>query len=199
MNRLEEIVTSKDEVLKRCSYILVNQVTKYDRPYIRRPINQTLELRYKVDISDVLENARIALEEPHIERIGLTEEELYEHAYRNTMKKFPYKLQSLTDALGCSIFESKVPLYVLTNEMTVNGAGVILYEGMRDILLDAVENEFIAIPSSIHEWIIVPEILRDVGTITKMIQEVNSTVVSPNEVLSDRPYELVADGELYEL
>lgn len=199
MNRLEEIVTSKEEVLKRCSYILVNQVTKFDRPYVRRPINQTLELRYKVDISDVLENARIALEEPHIERIGLTEEELYEYAYRNTMKKFPYKLQSLTDALGCSIFESKVPLYVLTNETTVNGAGVILYEGMRDILLDAVENEFIAIPSSIHEWIIVPEILRDVGTITKMIQEVNSTVVSPNEVLSDRPYELVADGELYEL
>ena len=197
---LQEVMTDKEELLKRTYYILVNrQLNEARTSLVRRPVNQTLELQYKIDVTDILDGGRISLEKKHLEKLGITETELYSRAYSNTMEKFPYKLQSMGDILGCNLIEEIPQMYVLTNSIGVNGAGAILYKGIKELLDEMVGEDAIVIPSSVHEMIIIPTWLGDMNTITGMIRDVNTSCVSPEDVLSDRPYELVEDGVLFEM
>lgn len=196
---LEGIMFNKEEVLSRTNYILVNTKLNESRTsLVRRPINETLELQYKIDISDIVDGGRILLEHKHIETLGITDNELYVRAYANTMEKYPYCLQSMGDILPCGILDEVPKMYVLTNNQKVNGAGAILYSGMKKVL-DETVGECIVIPSSVHEMIIIPSALGEKETLTTMIRDVNSSVLSPEDVLSDRPYELIADGVLFEV
>lgn len=199
-NVLEDIMLDREAVLNRSYYILVNSELNSSRTsLVRRPINKTLELQYKADVSDILDGGRISLEYKHIERLGITENELYVRAYANTMERYPYQLMSMGEAIGCDILDEVPQMYVLTNNRKVNGAGAILYKGMREVLENEVGGDFIVIPSSVHEMIIIPAILGERNTIATMIRDVNSSCVSPEDILSDRPYELITDGVLFEL
>ena len=74
---VEEVMFNKEEVLSRTYYILVNTKLNESRTsLVRRPINETLELQYKIDISDIVDGGRISLEHKHIETIGITDNEL---------------------------------------------------------------------------------------------------------------------------
>ncbi len=84
--------------------------------------------------------------------------------------------------------EWKIPMRILSNQKKCNGAACILYPGVLEELAGKRGNLFI-IPSSIHETILLPDdetILA--GDLKKMIHEVNTTQVSPDEVLSDSLY-----------
>ena len=198
-NSLEEIITDKESVLSRVHYVLVNsEMNKHREELVRKPINKTLELHYKVDISDILDGSRITLEQKHIDKIGVCLEELHERAYKNTMVKFPYELLTINEVIGLGMLP-ELPIYVLTNITKIYGAGTILYRGMKDVLEEQVGEETIVIPSSVHEVLVLPTYLGEKEAITAMIREINGSVVKPEEILSDRPYELIMDGALFEL
>ena len=195
---IAEIMSDRDEVMSRSHYVLVNSKLNASREsLLRRPVNKTLELQYKVDIDDVVAGARVPVEKKHMINLGLDEEEFYKKALSNTMEKYPAKLANISEMLPIDIGE-ELPMYVLTNASVNYGAGAILYSGMKKKLEDIV-GDFVVIPSSVHETIIVPSSLGGIDNITTMIREVNETVVSPEEVLSDVPYELVSDGVLLEV
>lgn len=199
-DKLEEIMKDKEQVLQRSSYILVNSKLNASRPsLVRRQINKTLEIQYKIDVSDILDGGRVSLEQKHLDLLGIDEEELYIRAYGNTMERFPYEISTISEMVGIDMGECELPIYVLTNTKRVYGAGTILYKGMKKVLEEKVGEETIIIPSSIHEVIVLPTYLGEKESITGMIREVNRTVVAPEEVLSDRPYELYSDGMLFEL
>lgn len=84
-------------------------------------------------------------------------------------------------------------MFVLSNERKMHGASVILaIKTLRDIY-DKI-GEFIMIPSSIHEWIIIRKRdAQDLDEITSMIIEINETLVDKHDRLSDHPY--IFDGE----
>ena len=195
---LQDIMFDKEKLLSRVHYILVNmQMNRSRTSLVRRQINKTLELHYKVDISDIMPDARITLEQKHIEKLGITEDEVYIRSYINTPERFPYELSKMNDVLNCDWID-EVPMYVLTNKFKTYGAGTILYKGMREVL-DNTVGECVAIPSSVHEWIIIPTKLGEKETLITMIREVNSTVLQTEDILSDRPYELISDGVLFEI
>ena len=197
---LEEVMFEKEKVLERVHYILVNKEMNRSRKHIvRRQINRTLELQYKVDISDILDGARVALEDRRIEKLGIDSDELYFRAYENTMKKFPVIIKPIGELIGCDFLDDIPGLYVLTNSSMIYGAGAVLYKGVKELLEDTVAEETIILPSSVHEVIVIPSYLGQIDTLTQMIREINRSVVSPEEVLSDRPYELITDGVLFEL
>lgn len=196
---LKDIMYDKEKLLNRVVYILVNtELNKSRTELVRRQINKTLELQYKIDISDIMSNARITLEQKHLENLGINEDEVYIRSNINTQEKYPYEIGSISNFIPCGLVEDEVPIYVLTNIYKTFGAGTILYKGMREVL-DNTVGECIAIPSSVHEWIIVPAKLGEKGTLTTMIQEVNRTVLQAEDILSDRPYELISDGMLFEV
>lgn len=138
---------------------------------------------------------------------GLTddvEKTLFEIADHNTEQLHPVSFQSLAATMG-NIFPEVpwekfeeanapfIPMYVLTNDEGFQGASTILYRNgqlLKECLEEISEryavNDVFLIPSSVHEWLLVPALPH----ITKeelqsVCQNVNQTQVEDTEFLSD--------------
>ncbi len=131
---------------------------------------------------------------------------LLELARRNTPKLLPASIrdmkQVMMDILDNDISdEAKEQLaqmdtsgagqemYVASNCSGINGAAVMLYDGLIRNFANDIEANLFIIPSSIHELILLPvkgHMRPD--DIREMIDEVNITKVQPNEVLGDNVY-----------
>lgn len=80
-------------------------------------------------------------------------------------------------------------LYVLSNEKQLYGAASIVHKEVRTQLSEQMGGDFYIIPSSVHELIIVPNnIENSLMNLNEMIREVNSTMLSKDEILSDHAY-----------
>lgn len=122
---------------------------------------------------------------------------LYQYAKENTPRLCPEVFCSLADFAEKEGMEelAESPLYVLTNENGINGAGVILYPGIPEKIYAHVGGNYFLLPSSIHEFLIVP----DFGEIhpwklLTMLREINETQVEEEEVLSNHIYYF--DGDI---
>lgn len=194
---LREVIENKDTFLERVFCELVRTGYRRDRGNIAYiPINNTLELQFKLNIEDLIKESKVCVFNDLLERHDIYADELKEIALENTQRMYPPKFNPISDILPIP-FECDLPMYVLTNSKQTFGAGAILYSGMKE-KIESVIGEFIVIPSSVHEVIIVPEFLSG-PSIVDIIEEVNSTTVSPLERLSDVPYKLTDDGELLEV
>ena len=93
-----------------------------------------------------------------------------------------------------SVLDNMVPidndLFVLTNENKIYGAAEVLDSEFMDSILNRLDTDkFYILPSSVHEVIIVsPRIAMDVEVLRDMVNSVNTTEVSPDEVLSNNVY-----------
>ena len=138
---------------------------------------------------------------------GVEEEQLYELACRNTPVLERGNVMPLTNVgdiasrlhiqkdrnqqhLSCDGFDITMTgkklqqIYVTTNMEKVNGACVILYDGLLRTMAEYIGNFYI-LPSSVHECILAPGDPEDAKCMLSMVQEVNATVVSDEEVLSN--------------
>lgn len=133
----------------------------------------------------------------------VTEQEIYSAAENNTKSLFESTIQNINEVLiemmhgrGCSDSELMDAIYnfdienhmlVVTNRYKTNGAGVIfLDKEVQENVSEIMGGDFVIIPSSIHETICTD--MGDIDAIKAMVQDVNSTQVSAEEVLSDSVY-----------
>ena len=89
---------------------------------------------------------------------------------------------------------SVAPMYVISNKSQVKGASAMLDTKAIKELADRIGvHEFVLIPSSIHECILVPK-FEDISLdfFNNMVTEVNETTVDPLDKLVDRAYLLTA-------
>ena len=139
---------------------------------------------------------------------GVDESELYDLARKNTPRLNRGIVLALSDTLsGCtntpqahsiqtydgydfSTRSSEIlPMYIATNTTKTYGAAVILYDGLlKDVAEYLSCSGIYAMPSSIHEFICIPDTFGSIEYIKQMVQEINSTEVRPDEVLSDNIY-----------
>ena len=196
-DKFYEIASSKAQVLDRVIFNLVPVGFRNRKGgIITKPVADNLELQFKIDISDVMADSSIVIFEDMRKLSGVSRDDIYDAALYNTERSLPPRFDSISELLGVSGFED-LPMYVLTNERQVYGAGAILYDGMYE-KLSRILGDFIVIPSSVHEMILIPSMYES-PYITKIIREVNETVVAPGEVLGTRPYKLTPSGELVEI
>ena len=81
------------------------------------------------------------------------------------------------------------PMYILTNESRTFGAVAMLETELLRKFAEKVGEDFLVLPSSIHEVILVPvSNLPDSEYIKEMIREINNTNVDPEEQLSNNYY-----------
>ena len=118
-----------------------------------------------------------------------TIDEVIETAIENTRKNTG---DPITDFLGMPI---------LTNREKVYGASMLLDWRTRAIIGEKYEEGAWLIPSSIHEWIILPknknrEEKVQIEELTEMIKEVNEKQVEEADWLSDHVYEITNEGEV---
>ena len=138
----------------------------------------------------------ILIRNEHMNRWEVSTSVLYETAKRNTKRLFPKVFSPLMEYMNLpwEFQEGDSPLWILTNEMGLHGASVILYPGMLRMIFERLDSGFYLLPSSIHEFLIVPKHLAvPEAHLREMVQEVNETQLEPEEFLSDMVYHF--DGE----
>lgn len=120
-----------------------------------------------------------------------TEEELYHLAVANTKEMFPSVVTPLGDALAS--FGKPVPyapseMLVLSNEKQTFGATSMLYPEAFDKIAERLNSDFIILPSSLHEVIILPADIVSPEEASKAVFEINRDVVPLKDVLSNQVY-----------
>lgn len=113
----------------------------------------------------------------------------------NTFDK-PYKLQSMGEIMAelcgmpAALFDDAQPkTYVLTNSKKLNGATEICNYNTMESIANKLNADLVVLPSSIHEVIIVPKDDNvSIDALTEMVQQVNGSEVSADEVLSNHAY-----------
>lgn len=152
---------------------------------------------YRLD-EEILNGANFLVHNCNLESWGITLQEIYDDAHKNTSRRLPFTFQGMEalirqmtgedDFLSFGL-QKKEQMYILTNEEKYYGAAVILYPHVLSHISRLLHSNFFVLPSSIHECILVP----DSGQFTKkeletMVREVNETQVEDEEVLSQNVY-----------
>lgn len=145
---------------------------------------------------DNTQQGSILIHNEHLNYWNIDCETLYETAARNTPRLLPFYFANLEHLLREVIVETPLtdsndafPMYVLSNQHKVYGATVLLYPNLLAEIAATLNKDFIIIPSSIHEVLIIPVLDNtDTNQYTHMIQEVNETQLTDDEILSDHAY-----------
>ena len=171
-----------------------------------KPHNHICDLAvvYYVDITEIFGNddgtATLVINNNLMEKWKIGENDLLFQSFKNLegSERYTSVFNGMSKVLSCIaddipglnefLTNSDELMFVLTNNLSVNGASIILKEGvLRDIYEKL--GLIVLIPSSVHEWIIMraadatdPEGLRD------LINGVNTSQVTEDERLSDHPY-----------
>lgn len=127
---------------------------------------------------------------------NLTKEEIYIYAKENLFQKHDILdiqellKQELNDIAPSPAAPSKnSEMIVVTTKDRDEGAALMLNENIIKELKRYFYSKFLIIPSSIHEFIAVEyQSQEDINMIRKMVHEVNGTVLSKSEYLSDSVY-----------
>ena len=139
-------------------------------------------------------NASITIHEQLLNKWRLSVDDLLNVALINTPLLLPHQLLNLSDLIPSDIFpctfaDELVDMYVLTNTNKINGASVILYDGLLNQISKKLHSDLVLLPSSIHEFIILPHNNNmSFNAMTEMVNSVNETSVSDEEVLSNHVY-----------
>ena len=122
------------------------------------------------------------------------EEELFALATENSAEKNPAVLCRMSDALFMEkrtdllTTEEKISgeMLLLSNKTGMFGASSLFLPGIVDKIHEKIGEAFFAIPSSVHEFIIIPESSgMTMPALNAMCREANESVVRYNEILSD--------------
>lgn len=202
-------VTDFSKVQNRICYKVINaeknKVLLADTPYV---LLEDLAVIFYILVSNDAEGTgTITIKNNMLEYWDVNTDTLYELALANTQRLFRGTVQSMANVMmdilskqmdeedACEFFDMMVdaddaiPMYVCTNTMKLNGAGVILYNGLLQEFADRVDSDVYILPSSVHETLLIPvNADMDVEYLRDMVRTVNRTEVAPDEILSDNVY-----------
>ena len=151
------------------------------------------------------QNATILITNEHMKLWKVQDRELYEIAILNTpcllpeefctMETLIENLLDITDFPNSSELKNNLlpdkngSMYVLSNHSKLFGASCILYQNLLKKISEHFSSSLYILPSSIHEVIIIPSNdCSSLSQFTQMVQEVNETQLSAEEILSDHAY-----------
>lgn len=147
----------------------------------------------------------VRLDRKYLAEMGLDDRRLMEEVLRSAMQKRPpVLLEFLGDRMGNENLLYRIDpvppdqlMYILTTRDFSFGAVALFYPGVQERLARIMGGNYYAIPSSVHEFIILPESDRyGESALAQMLYEVNRDVVEPEEVLTDTLYYYDAELEV---
>ena len=137
------------------------------------------------------------------EKLGMSEEELYNAAFKNTARLLPVTVKSIYEimhdmfiaegmpeelAKGMTKNMTINPMYVISNQKGINGAASILYEENLFQLAQKLDSDLFLLPSSVHEAIAIPANTGTPDELSSMVEEINFSQVDLSERLSNQVY-----------
>lgn len=139
-------------------------------------------------------SATILIRNSHLNFWQTTPEMLYHCARSNTPRLLPPKLIDMNRFLSRYLTQENIPasaspMYILTNSQKLYGAAGMLNERILTNFALTKQSDFYILPSSIHEVLLLPADENFTSSeLNKMVQEVNESQLSREEVLSDHVY-----------
>ena len=149
----------------------------------------------------------ISVTDPLIEEAKITPEELHEAAFRNISEDYIVRTMSdvMGDFLGLEeigdMRDIEIPeLLIVSNSKYIYGAAACLSKIVQDNLREILGDEYVILPSSIHEVICVPmELADEVSELAEMVSSINSSnSVSAIDKLTDSVYQ-VKNGDFHKV
>lgn len=143
--------------------------------------------------------ASIPVTVPVMEKLGVTENDLYEASIINMntnaltepvfmgVSEMLASMMPAGEFMNAPVVEDE-PMYVITNEAKSYGAALILHKSFMNYVAEKLKEEFYILPSSVSELLVVPCRKADVDVLKDMVETVNATEVAPDEVLSNHVY-----------
>lgn len=194
----------KERIYPRLSAIKGNE--EYLKNKVYTPVDDLAVTYYILVDESPVNIASVTVTNNLFENYNISKEEMHEKAFDNMHTRYPAKVESIVEQLvkvlppeETEVMRNEVPLYVVSNEKGMNGAVEILDPHTMDLIKETLGNqEYLAIPSSVHEFLIMP--MDESGPFREMaamIQEVNQTAVSKEEILSDHPYKIDPERHLF--
>lgn len=165
----------------------------------------------EVNNSENQETGMILINGHHMSVWGQNERTLYQTALinmrlchslvfeniQNILKSFVPEGPGLLEGRG-SLFD--MGAYVLTNCRKYYGASQILDKNTLKKISDKIKGDYILLPSSVHEIIILASGRKiEYGVLADMVREINATEVSAEEYLSDHVYVYNRSKKLIEI
>lgn len=88
-----------------------------------------------------------------------------------------------------AIEEPAIPMYVLSNNHLNNGAAVLFYPEVKEIIAEELQGNYFVLPSSVHETLIVPDNGNmDYEELKDIVNLVNCTEVADEDILTGEVY-----------
>lgn len=173
-----------------CKLINYEKNTKLleDVPYFRW-CDLAVVFYYGVE-ENVLGRASILIHNNHLAMWEQTADTLYRIAQGNMKKSMPelvIPMQELVEEItGIKLEQSAdIKMYVLTNQAKLNGASAMLYSEKIRELAERLNSDLLILPSSVHEVLLLPDDNEhEYDFYRQMVEEVNTTQVEPEEILS---------------
>lgn len=185
------LLLDRDFILNNCYRFVVPADYDFQCDTIYRSILD-LKVLYKVILSSDNNGQMVTtLPKAILDAVGITDEDLWSASERNessttisSIRKFlpPEMLGGLQD---CDL-----DLEVVMNKYS--SASVMLNKVAMASIYSRF-GEFVILPSSVHEIIVISLSMLPLDVATQMTQEVNKTELSPNEILSNHAY--LCDGK----
>lgn len=191
---LDDFANVKDKIFFKLVNWEKNQKRLLECPHIRM---KDLAVEFRVCV-DILPNGVSSAQITYLllKKWGVEKDDIIVAAADNTSKLFPVQILDMNSflmgyiAYGDIDPEELIPMYILTNRSMLNGASCIFYENIKDELEKAgITGNFYALPSSIHEMILVPEeYVPEPNGLKDLVPMANKAVVSNEDFLSDYVY-----------
>lgn len=196
-----DYASCQDRIVYRLVSRERNSFILKDMPYIPF-LDMAITFHLVVSINDsCMQSLKITRELQ--QRWGISVEQLLKLAKKNTQELLPARVCELSQLVECYMNpkewkleleedltnEEKMDMIVVSNELGINGASVVLYDGVIEEIANKYESDLYLLPSSIHEMIVVPVGEDDLQkTFSSMVDNINQRYVAEDEILSDRVY-----------
>ena len=153
--------------------------------YVRFGVNESVTKQLHEGVASVIATKEI------IEHLGMSEDELFAEAIRNTPGRMKNIFDTVADLRGVEIPDfDKPPVFVVqSKDRDFEGAGILAnMEYLSEVKKEI--GDFYIIPSSQHEIIViakayVDEIQMPLDYMKFMVGEVNGSVLAPEDKLTD--------------
>ena len=192
---------SFDDIKERLAVKVLEKERNYE--FLKTVPHKDIDFGFAVvfDVQTVIKGNdvwRMPVTEDILEEVGLNEDDLYEITMKNINDVDPAVLMSLDRKVSGNKIKNllendkhvrsvKQMMYVLTNRCGKYGAAALFYPGIQTRIAEKLEDSYYAIPSSLNEFIIVPESSgADIARLHDKLKRDNRTEIHQEEVFSDK-------------
>ena len=217
---ITEYETAKDKLFIRVSSAEKNEEMLQNVPHqMREDLAITYHLAIRIDDIGV---GSTTITNDILKRYGISEEQLHADAMENSPNVRPIQVmvmgsmieqlmgmepetilrgetaQSIAETISKGM-EREDPMFIITNQQTLDGAGVIFYPEVMDQIGEGFQGNFFILPSSTHETLVIPDNgAFDYRVLEDMVQTINENEVAPEERLSDHVYHYDVKNQVFE-